>query len=48
MTKIKQKWIFQRAGFFPPNQSFMNTFQIALIGMINAGSLKKATFVLHM
>jgi len=33
----KQKWFFWRAGFFPPNQNFLNTFSVALIGRIKAG-----------
>jgi len=39
---------FWRAGFFPAYQSFLKTFQIALIGWIKASSPKKATFVLIM
>jgi len=37
---IKQKWHFWRAGFFLANQSFLKTFQIALIGWIKAGPPK--------
>jgi len=33
--------LFWRAGFFPANQSLLNTFHIALIGWIKAGSPKK-------
>jgi len=32
---------FWRAGFFPDNQSFLNTFSIAVIGWIKAGPSKK-------
>jgi len=42
---IKTKVLFWRAGFFPTNQGFLKTFQIALIGWIKA-ALQKATFVL--
>jgi len=38
---IKTKVVFWRAGFFPANQSFLKTFQIALIGWIKAGPPKK-------
>jgi len=38
---IKTKMAFLGAGFFPANQSFLNTFSIALIGWIKAGPLKK-------
>jgi len=37
----KQKWLFWRAGFFPANQRFLKTMQIALIGWIKAGFQKK-------
>jgi len=32
-TKVAY-WLFWRAGFFPVNQGFLKTFQIALIGWI--------------
>jgi len=38
---IKTKVAFWRAGFFPANQGFLKTFQIALIGWIKAGPPKK-------
>jgi len=38
---IKSKVAFWRAGFFPAKQSFLKTFQIALIGWIKAGPPKK-------
>jgi len=38
---IKRKVAFWRAGFFPANQSFLNTFSITLIGWIKAGHSKK-------
>jgi len=39
---IKTKvFFFWRAGFFLANQSFLITFEIALIGWIKAGPLKK-------
>jgi len=38
---LKQKWLFWRAGFFPANQGFVKTFQIALISWIKAGPPKK-------
>jgi len=39
---IKTKLAFLEAQlFFQPNQSFLNTFQIALIGWIRAGPPKK-------
>jgi len=37
---IKEKVAFRKAGFFPTNQSFLNTFKIALIGWIKAGPPK--------
>jgi len=40
--RSKQKWLFWRTGFFPANQGFLKTFQIALMGWIKA----KAIFVL--
>jgi len=40
-TWSKQKWLFWRASFFPVNQGFLKTFQIALIGWIKAGPPKK-------
>jgi len=40
-TGSKQKWLFWRADFFPANQSLLNTFQMALIGLIKAGPPKK-------
>jgi len=40
-TWSKQMWLFWRIGFFPANQSFLNTFSIALIGWIKAGLPKK-------
>jgi len=30
-TWLKQKWLFMRAGFFPANQGFLNTFQVFLV-----------------
>jgi len=45
---IKIKVTFWRAGFFPANQSYLNTFKIALIGWIEAGPPKKDMFVLIM
>jgi len=36
-TWSKQRCLFWRAGFFPANQGFLKTFQIALIGCIKAG-----------
>jgi len=36
---IKLKWHYWRAGFFSANQSFLKTFQIALIGWIKARSM---------
>jgi len=38
---IKTKVAFLEAGFFPVNQSFLNTFSIALIGWIKPGPPKK-------
>jgi len=38
---IKTKVFFWRAGFFSANQGFLKTLQIAAIGWIKAGSLKK-------
>jgi len=38
---IKPKVAFWRAGFFPANQGFLKTLQIALIGWIKAGPPKK-------
>jgi len=37
---IKTKVAFWRAGFFPANQGFLNSFQIALISWIKAGPPK--------
>jgi len=37
---IKAKVAFWRAGFFSANESFLKTFQIALIGWIKAGHPK--------
>jgi len=37
----KTKVAFERAGFFPANQNFLETFEIALIGWIKAGPPKK-------
>jgi len=34
-------WLFWRAGFFPANQGFLKTFQIALIGWKKIGSPEK-------
>jgi len=31
---------FGRAGFFPANQGFLKTYQIAVVGWIKAGPLK--------
>jgi len=45
---IKTKVAFWRASFFPANQSSLKAFQIALIGWIKAGPLKKLPFVLIM
>jgi len=39
---IKTKVAIWRAGFFPANQGFWKTFQIALIGRIKAGPPKKS------
>jgi len=39
---IKAKAAFLRAGFFPANQGFLKTFQIAVIGWIKAGLPKKS------
>jgi len=38
---IKPKVAFLEGRFFPINQGFLKTFQIALIGWINAGPPKK-------
>jgi len=38
---IKAKVAFCRAGFFPTNQGFLKTFQIALIGWIKTGPPKE-------
>jgi len=38
---IKTKVAFRRAGFLPANQSFLKTFQIALIGWIKVDPPKK-------
>jgi len=41
---IKTKVAFWMASFFPVNQSFLNTFEIVLIGWIKAGPLQKSHF----
>jgi len=38
---IKTKVAFWKASFFPANQGFLKTFQIALIGWIKADPPKK-------
>jgi len=38
---IKTKVAFWRADFFPANQGFLKTFQIALIGWIKADPTKE-------
>jgi len=38
---LATKVAFWRTGFFPANQRFLETFQIALIGWIKAGPSKK-------
>jgi len=38
----KKSGFFWRAGFLSANQSFLKTFQIALIGWIKAGHSKKS------
>jgi len=38
---IKTKVAFLQGRLFPANQSFLNTFYIALIGWIKAGPPKK-------
>jgi len=38
---IKTKVAFWRADFFPANQRFWKTFQIALVGWIKAGPPKE-------
>jgi len=44
---IKPKWVFWRAGFFPANQGFLETFQIVLIGCpANQGFLETFQIVL--
>jgi len=42
---IKAKVNFLRAGFFPANQGFLKTFQIALFGWIKAGPPKKPLLI---
>jgi len=37
-----------KVAFFQKNQGFLKTFQIALIGWVKAGPLKKPLFVLIM
>jgi len=45
---IKTNVAFSEGQLFPANQSFLNTFSIALIGWIKASPPKNATFVLIM